>query len=105
MSKASEIRAAFNEGYQAGIVDTVGQDKARLGLATALVIAEVANIIRGGAHKCSEAGIGMAEDMPHANGRCYSCALVSFVGDASVSEYQRISTNIAAMNDNAGPTE
>ena len=35
MSKASEIRAAFNDGFQAGIVDTVGQDKARLNLATA----------------------------------------------------------------------
>ena len=105
MSKASEIRAAFNEGFQAGTVDTVGQDKARLNFATELVIAEVANVIRGGPHECTKSGVGLADGMPHANGRCYACAVVSFVGDASVSEYQRVAATIAAMNDNAGPTE
>ena len=30
MSKESDHRKSFNEGYQAGIVDQVGQDKARM---------------------------------------------------------------------------
>ena len=105
MSKESDHRKSFNEGYQAGIVDQVGQDKARLALATGLVIAEIANIIRGGAHVCTAAGFALAVDIPHANGRCYACAVVAFVGDASVAEYQRVVANIAAVDASAGPGE
>ena len=99
MSKASEIRAAFNDGFQAGIVDTVGQDKARLNLATALLITEVANIIRGGKHECSPDSIAASASMPHSNGRCCSCSIVAFTGDSAVGEYIRVMENIKLAND------
>ena len=83
----------------------VAQDNARLQVSTALLIAEVANIIRGDRHECTTSGIALAVDMPHANGRCYACAVVAFVGDASVAEYQRISANIAAAAASGGPGE
>ena len=50
-------------------------------------------------------GIALAVDMPHAAGRCYCCALVAFIGDASVAEYQRVVANIAAATASGGPTE
>ena len=74
-------------------------------LATGLLIREVAGIIRGDSHECSISGIAMAADMPHANGRCYACALVSFTGDASVAEYIRVAATIAAATASGGPTE
>ena len=94
MSNATE----FKRGWKAGIVDAVGQDRERLQLATAMLIAEIASIIRGDDHQCSESGIALAEDMPHAGQRCYACALIAFTGDASVAEYQRVVANIAAVD-------
>ena len=96
MSKATIM--AYNRGRQDALQDVVAQDNARLQVSTALLIAEVANIIRGGHHECTTSGIALAVDMPHANGRCYACAVVSFVGDASVSEYKSVVANIAAAN-------
>ena len=105
MSKASEIRAAFNEGFQVGTVDTVGHDKTRMEMSTALLVAEVANIVRGDDHQCTQSGVALAVGMPHSNGRCFACAVVAFVGDVSLSEYQRVVANIAAVDASAGPGE
>ena len=96
---------AYNRGRDDGVQDVVAQDKERWRIATALIVAEVANIIHGGDHQCSESGIALAVDMPHANGRCYACAVVSFVGDASVAGYQEVVVNIAAAPASAGPNE
>ena len=95
---------AFNRGYDDGVRDTVRQDRERLRLATGLLIREVAGIIRGDPHLCSTSGIALAVDMPHANGRCYACALVSFTGDASVAEYIAVAATISAATANDGPT-
>ena len=103
MSKKEVL--AYNRGRQDALQDVVAQDNARLQISTALLIAEVANIIRGGDHQCTTSGIALADDMPHANGRCYACAVVAFVGDASVAEYQRVAATIEAINDNGGPSE
>ena len=103
MSKATIM--AYNRGRQDALQDVVAQDNARLQVSTALLISEVANIIRGGHHECTTSGIALAVDMPHANGRCYACAVVAFVGDASVAEYQRVVANIAAVDASAGPGE
>ena len=87
-------RIAFNAGHAQGVRDTVAQEKERLALSTAMLIKETANIARGGDHKCSTSGIALAEGMPHANSKCFACALVSFVA-----------ATIEAINDTSGPTE
>ena len=44
---------AYNRGRQDALQDVVAQDNARLQVSTALLISEVANIIRGGHHECT----------------------------------------------------
>ena len=87
MGRKSELMESYNRGYDDGKRDVVAHDKTRMEMSTALLIAEVANIARGGDHTCSTSGIALAVGMSHSNGRCFACAVVAFVGDVSVSEY------------------
>ena len=95
------------QGRAAGVRDAVGQDRARLRLAMAILIAEINGILKGSEHECSPAG-ELAADLPDADRLCWACLVIRFSGDAAIADYHQVQRRVADILETAasgGPTE
>ena len=85
----------------------MGQDRARLRLAMAMLIAEINGILEGSEHECSPAG-ELAADLPDADRLCWACLVIRFSGDAAIADYHQVQRRVADILETAasgGPTE
>ncbi len=96
MSAATE----YKRGLRDGVIDAVKIDRERLAFASALLIAELIHIAKGGDHECRPESIGVAMEtkMPRADGRCCECAIVATLKELGVAEYKQVMDNLRGMN-------
>ena len=91
------------DGHRAGVQDVVAQDRERLGLVAASLLAQLISIASGDEHDCDPMSIGVAMEtkMPRADGRCVECGIVATFKEMGVAEYQRVMENLRDINGDA----
>lgn len=108
MSKQSEIKAAYNRGHADGVLAVAAQDKARLEIATSLILEEMKHIMEGGEHQCSESGQKAATKFPDSDGLCLPCLVIRYSEDRAIKQYHAIQRRVDDVLDygsSEGPTE